>query len=99
MFGAQYFGHEDFGGMVLELEDVVLDSEVSPPVPVSNQNISGALATFYCGQIPLAGAQLVTVVTRTGGGGWSHRGSVTLPKRKTPGFKAPVFKKPSPYRW
>lgn len=99
MFGAQYFGHEDFGGVVLELEAVVLDSEVALTTPVSNQNISGALATFYCGQIPLAGAQLLTVTVRTGGGGWSHRGRVTLPQRKTPGFKPPVFKKPSPYRW
>jgi len=35
----------------------------------------------------------------TGGGGWSHRGPVKLPQRKSPEWKPPVFKKPNPYRW
>ena len=42
MFGAQYFGQEDAGGVVTEY----------------------------------------VVTTASGGGGWTHRGPVTLPKRR-----------------
>lgn len=65
MFGAQYFGQEDFAGVV--------------------------------GQ--------VTATVATGGGGWTHRGTVTLPKPrashlpKLPGLPVlPKLPKP-PYQW
>ena len=81
MFGAQYFGQEDFGGVVV-LEEEPTSSTVTVGPPVSNWIVSGALGTFYCGQIPIAGAQYLTIRRRTGGGGWTHRGAVVLPKRR-----------------
>lgn len=57
MFGAQYSGQEDFGGVVV-LDDVVV---------------------------------------RTGGGGWTHRGPVAMPKRRPTGLPSlPTLPKP-PY--
>ena len=99
MFGAHTFGSEEFAAVAEDYASVTPDTSIAVGPPVSNRVISGALGTFYCGQIPLAGAQLVTVVVTTGSGGWTHRGPIKLPERKKPGFKPVSFKKPNPYRW
>jgi hypothetical protein len=48
---------------------------------------------------PFGGTPADAPAVPTGGGGWSHRGPVKLPQRKSPEWKPPVFKKPNPYRW